>query len=141
MIKLRDFCINAPLKVLKMSLVLGLGFGYYLYHTYVGEEMGISFGRIILFSLYNILCALASYTILLNRVAEIRDNILLSFISFFWFALPQFIIFFIMDDPLLIIIAKVGIMPFLLVQSVYFVRFRFLLRSGRLLDNNGNVIE
>lgn len=141
MTNLRDFCIHTPLKVIKMSLILGLTSGYYLYHTSIGEAQVASFGKMILFSLYNIVCSLLSYTILLNRVAEIRDNFLLSFISFFWFALPQFIIFFILDDPLLILIAKVGILPFIIVQSLYFVRFRFLLRSGKLLDKYGNVIE
>ena len=133
MTKIQSFCLFTPLKVLVISiqvsvlLIWPVSWMEYEFPAWLKPDIGSWTLRAIL--LVNGFVALFSFAVALNILQSVRNNILLSFFSFF---LPAIIVY-----TVIIFKASSGVgytlfmlLPFLIPQVYYYIRFRKRLKSG-----------
>lgn len=149
MTRLKKFCIFTPLMVLGISFIIAVIFSFlFMYRL---KQVEFRNGLAALFPLfmigYNILCSLLSYSVCFNLYKKIRDNILFSFLSFYFPLFATIITLFLIPSNSLYTdnLATLGIwlissIPFLIPQTYYFIRFRRGIKKG-LFEANDNSYE
>lgn len=156
MTKLDKFCLFTPLKVCGISFLISLVVLFILslivsVDNLTEEEVRGRYGEgdfshLIIYCLLVfccIFCSLCSYIIFLNRYKKIRDNYLLSFLTFIspviLISLITLITQGISEDIgsglLMSLGAGVLSIPFVIPQIYYFVKFRKRLKSGEILED------
>lgn len=151
MTKLDKFCKYTPLKVLGISIAISIIVTILyslLFMTSLSEGQlrnRHGEGDISNFIIaggcffYSVVCSVCSYSIYFNLYKTVRDNIALCFLSFYF---P--IIFIPLVSGLFWgatngLLASLGMIffsiPFLIVQTYYFIRFRIRLSSGEILED------
>lgn len=141
MSKLKKFCIYTPLKVLLVSLILSFILSYLYMKRIEGTNDGLAIVAVYLMVTYSIICSLASYSILLNLYRRIRNNVVLSLLSFY---LPIIVTMIIMFTNYIYHRTEISIfvmwliysIPFIIPQTYFFIRFRQELKKGIYHLNN-----
>lgn len=141
MTKLKKFCVYTPLKVLAISLILAYILSYLYMKRIEGTRDGLAIVAVYLMVAYSIACSLTSCSILLNLYRKIRDNFVLSFLSFYFPIVITIIIMFATymyhrSEVSILIIWLIYSIPFLIPQTYYFIRFRQGLRIDKFGINN-----
>ena len=143
MTKLEKFCAITPLKVLGVCLILALILCFFLYlkmNSFPHRD-GLAVLALYCLIAYNIICSVLSFSILLNLYKTIRDNVYLSFLSFYFPILISIVALLIVSllygvETFMYIMWATYAIPFLIPQTYYFIRFRQQMESGKLLDNS-----
>ena len=135
MTKLHRFCTYTPLKVLGISFAIAFISAFILdkiMEKNARETMYLMIYPLLIIP--NILFSIGSYSIYLNLYKEIRDNILLSLLSFYF---PVFIAGFIMLTNGIFGVLAIPLIavPFLIPQTYYFMQFRKRLATGEIMDD------
>lgn len=143
MTKLEKFCAITPLKVLGVSLILALILCVFLYLKMNStlHRNGLAVLALYYLIAYNIICSILSFSILLNLYKIVRDNVYMSFLSFYFPILISIVTLLIVSllygvEAFMFIVWAIYAIPFLIPQTYYFIRFRQQMESGKLLDNN-----
>lgn len=141
--KLKRFCAYTPLKVLAICLILSLTLCVFLYirMNSLPHREGLAVLALYLLVAYSILCPILSYSILLNLYKAVRENIILSFLSFYFpivISLAALLFAYASHggEVYMIMIWIIYMMPFIIPQTYYFIRFRKLLKQGIFATNN-----
>lgn len=139
MTKLGKFCLFTPIKVSIISVLLSVLISTLIiemnrpsnYPQHGCDMSGILYVLIIFM---NLLASLLSYTIAFNFYKIVRDNFVLSLMSFY--ALPVLVAFYLFKGDSTIFFTAIISLPFLIPQTYYFVRFRKRLKSGDILEDH-----
>lgn len=145
MSKLHDFCFNTPLKVFGISLAISIVFFLALTFAQTIKTDVPIFGNGLLGFFFigcSLLDSICSFTVCLNLYKTVRNNLILSLLSFY---APLLIAPF----TLVLISSKVVYsefysilipwlflsLPFLIPQTYFFIKFRRRMRNGEITDD------
>lgn len=144
MTRLDKFCLFTPMKVLGISLGISLIIGIvcvFLYPSKPTQHGEVTYGGMwlgLIFFLFSALCSVSSYSICLNMYRTIRNNFLLSLLSFF---LPILLL------PIIALVVwnvqeskrALGYtfftIPFIIAQIYFFIKFRKQVKSGEIIKD------
>lgn len=145
MSKLHDFCFNTPLKVLGISLIISILFCIILpfFKPIESDDPSFENGILGFFSIgCNFLNSICSYTIGLNLYKTVRNNLILSFLSFYApLLIAPFTSILILSGGLdsefcFILFPWLFLsLPFLIPQTYFFIKFRRRMRNGEITDD------
>lgn len=132
-ISIRLFCFLAPLLAGIAATFLSFIATYVIFavlehpHKVLGHgAMGFFF--IWTLGLGNLLCGFLSYSMLFNLSRKFRENLWLSFFSFFWIGFIVIPILLYFDSSEELTMLWIATVPFLVVQVASFFIFRILVR-------------
>lgn len=135
--KLTRFCLYTPLKVLLISLglalILWIVSGSIFNGVDMKQYMNVDNKELFFYPFFVCFsCALASYSIFLCKISSVRENFLLSFISFLF--LPLFIAFWIVSPQIpskeYYMQTAYYSLAFILPQTYFFIDFWKKTKSG-----------
>lgn len=134
--KLGYFVQYTPLKVMLIGSLLSclLAVGIEVYDT--GSFAGATFSLVFFLSFVsiNFVLSILSFSIYFNIYKPVRDNPVLSFLSFFFPVLAVGIALLVADINIMVnedfFYSLLIILPFLIPQTYYFIRFRTMVKRG-----------
>lgn len=134
--KLGYFVQYTPLKVMLIGSLLSclLAVGIEVYDT--GSFAGATFSLVFFLSFIsiNFILSILSFSIYFNIYKPVRDNPLLSFLSFFFPVIAVGVALLITDINIIInedfFYSLLIISPFLIPQTFFFIRFRTMVKRG-----------
>jgi len=143
MTKLKKFCLTTPLKVLLISMILSSILVFFLSKRIEGTRDGLASVAVGMIIVYNAICSVLSYSVLLNLYRRVRDNVALSFLSFYLPVLVallgiliMYVVYVVHGGEFLMAMWLIYSIPFIIPQTYYFVRFRQRLKSGELTGDS-----
>lgn len=140
--KLGYFCQYTPLKVMLISVLLSclLAVGMEIAET--GTLVGASFTLVffLAFMSINFVLSFMSFSIYFNIYKKVRENIFLSFLSFFAPVILALLALSFVDINLIlnkdVLYSLLIVSPFLIPQIFFFIRFRKMVNRGDFDDTD-----